>query len=92
MKSSNDDIFDANNKYQTLQICTEIWPSPMHEKLFFIIANVVMFYLGPLVVISMCYILIWQSVRRRNVPGEYNDQRSVINSVNKSRLKVSQTL
>ncbi|KAG4065833.1 hypothetical protein HA402_012511 [Bradysia odoriphaga] len=72
-----------------IEICTEIWPSPTHEKLFFIIANVLMFYLGPLVVISICYILIWQSVRRRNVPGEYNDQRSVINCINKSRLKVA---
>lgn len=56
--------------------------------MYFLFANVVLCYLGPLCVISFCYIVIWRSVANRNIPGEYLGYKSTRDAINKSRLKV----
>lgn len=72
-----------------MQICTELWPSRLSEHLYFLLANLILCYLGPLCVISFCYIIIWKSVANRNIPGEYLGYQSTRDAINKSRLKVT---
>ncbi|XP_069983806.1 neuropeptide SIFamide receptor-like [Penaeus vannamei] len=56
-----------------IMVCTENWPDKQSEGLYFVLANLVMCYLLPLTVISICYILIWMKVWRRKLPGERQD-------------------
>ena len=52
------------------EICVEDWPNKNLERTFFIVANLVLNYLLPLVIISACYIAIWMTVWNRSVPCE----------------------
>lgn len=71
------------------QVCIELWPSTFSEHVFFVLANLILCYLGPLCVISFCYIIIWRSVAHRNIPGEYLGYKSTRDAINKRRLKVT---
>ncbi|XP_068083244.1 neuropeptide SIFamide receptor-like [Anabrus simplex] len=53
-----------------MQICIEHWPSGFIGNVYFVVAHLVMCYLFPLVLISVCYLLIWRRVCRRTLPGE----------------------
>lgn len=75
--------------YTFQQVCIELWPSTFSEHVFFVLANLILCYLGPLCVISFCYIIIWRSVAHRNIPGEYLGYKSTRDAINKSRLKVT---
>lgn len=52
------------------EICVEDWPNKNLERTFFIVANLILNYLLPLVIISACYICIWMTVWQRSVPCE----------------------
>ncbi|XP_037923951.1 neuropeptide SIFamide receptor-like [Hermetia illucens] len=69
-------------------VCIELWPSQQSENIFFIIANLIICYLGPLVVISICYIIIWRNVANRSIPGERLFGRRKNDAIHKSRVKV----
>ncbi|XP_040171392.1 neuropeptide SIFamide receptor-like [Anopheles arabiensis] len=69
------------------QICTELWPTPASESWYFLFANLFFCYLGPLIVISICYVIIWKNVAYRNLPREMIINRK--NDVfNRSKVKV----
>ncbi|XP_050069613.1 neuropeptide SIFamide receptor-like [Anopheles maculipalpis] len=69
------------------QICTELWPTPASESWYFLFANLFFCYLGPLIVISICYVIIWKNVAYRNLPREMIINRK--NEVfNRSKVKV----
>ncbi|XP_055639483.1 neuropeptide SIFamide receptor-like isoform X1 [Toxorhynchites rutilus septentrionalis] len=69
------------------QICTELWPSPASESWYFLFANLFLCYLGPLSVISICYIIIWKNVAYRKLPRDLIISRK--NEVyNRSKVKV----
>uniref|UniRef100_A0A182VR76 G-protein coupled receptors family 1 profile domain-containing protein n=1 Tax=Anopheles minimus TaxID=112268 RepID=A0A182VR76_9DIPT len=69
------------------QICTELWPTPASESWYFLFANLFFCYLGPLIVISFCYVIIWKNVAYRNLPREMIINRK--NEVfNRSKVKV----
>uniref|UniRef100_A0A182P2I5 G-protein coupled receptors family 1 profile domain-containing protein n=1 Tax=Anopheles epiroticus TaxID=199890 RepID=A0A182P2I5_9DIPT len=69
------------------QICTELWPSRASESWYFLFANLFFCYLGPLIVISICYVIIWKNVAYRNLPREMiiNRRNEVFN---RSKVKV----
>lgn len=69
-----------------LQICLESWPSPEIGDLYFVLANLVLCYVLPLLVIAVCYMFIWKKVSRRKVPGE--PMHNGANLVQRSKMKV----
>ncbi|ETN64242.1 g-protein coupled receptor [Anopheles darlingi] len=69
------------------EICTEMWPTQESESWYFLFANLFFCYLGPLIVISICYVIIWKNVAYRNLPREMIINRK--NDVfNRSKVKV----
>ncbi|KFB44300.1 AGAP001379-PA-like protein [Anopheles sinensis] len=73
--------------YPLALICTELWPTPASESWYFLFANLFFCYLGPLIVISICYVIIWKNVAYRNLPREMIINRK--NDVfNRSKVKV----
>ncbi|CAL4060430.1 unnamed protein product, partial [Meganyctiphanes norvegica] len=71
-------------------VCTEKWPENLNGDLYFVLAHMVMCYLFPLTIISICYILIWRKVWWRKLPGEEN--AGVANMVHRSKIKVIKML
>ncbi|KAK8382806.1 hypothetical protein O3P69_011388 [Scylla paramamosain] len=74
-----------------LSVCTDRWPDEHSGNLYFVLANLVMCYLLPLTVISICYILIWRKVWRRKLPGERQDV-GVAMMMHRSKIKVIKML
>ncbi|XP_037084488.1 neuropeptide SIFamide receptor-like [Pollicipes pollicipes] len=54
-------------------ICQEVWPKGMDGNLFFLMANLILCYLFPLLLIIVCYVGIWVKVSRRDIPGDSKD-------------------
>lgn len=57
----------------TILFCIEVWPESLYGDLYFLVANLVFCYILPLIMISLCYILIWIKVCRRDIPGDTKD-------------------
>lgn len=53
-----------------IKFCLEEWPSERDKDIYFIINNVVFCYLLPLVLILICYVMIWVRVSSRSIPTE----------------------
>ncbi|XP_025420333.1 neuropeptide SIFamide receptor-like isoform X2 [Sipha flava] len=68
------------------QICLESWPSAEIGNLYFVLANLVLCYVLPLLVIAVCYMFIWKKVSRRKVPGE--PMHNGASLVQRSKMKV----
>ncbi|CAN7991146.1 unnamed protein product, partial [Ixodes pacificus] len=75
----------------SLQVCREDWPTERMGMLYFIVANLILCYLFPLCVITLCYIFIWLKVWRRRPPGEAHDF-GVENMIQRSKVKVAKML
>ena len=76
--SSKDDFeFSHDFDYET---CNEQWPNQTLERTYFIVANLILCYLLPLVIISACYIAIWMTVWNRSVPCETTTSDTAINT------------
>lgn len=71
-------------------MCLEVWPTNYSGNVYFIVANLLMCYLLPLVVITVCYLLIWRRVFLRQPPGEL--QQSTDKIIQKSKVKVVKML
>jgi len=56
--------------YPDMVFCVENWPVGMDGDLYFLIGNLVLCYLFPLCLVSLCYILIWVRVSYRQVPTD----------------------
>ncbi|XP_053635992.1 neuropeptide SIFamide receptor-like [Cherax quadricarinatus] len=74
-----------------LHVCTDKWPDEQSGNLYFVVANLVMCYLLPLTLISVCYVLIWRKVWRRKLPGEQQDV-GVAMMMHRSKIKVIKML
>lgn len=53
-----------------MEFCLENWPAHLDGDLYFLIGNLLLCYLIPLTLISICYILIWVRVSYRQVPTD----------------------
>ncbi|KAF6211457.1 hypothetical protein GE061_011969 [Apolygus lucorum] len=71
-------------------LCLEAWPTPHSENVYFVVANLVMCYLLPLILISICYLLIWQKVCKRSLPGEQHAHGEQV--IQRSKMKVIKML
>jgi neuropeptide FF receptor 2 len=45
-----------------IQLCMEVWPPGTDGALYFLLANLVACYILPMILISICYVLIWIKV------------------------------
>ncbi|XP_071516608.1 neuropeptide SIFamide receptor-like [Panulirus ornatus] len=82
-------VFDP--EVPELIICVEMWPSREAERLYFLIAHLLLCYLLPLVLISFCYLMIWIKVARRSIPGDTRDA-AVHEMQERSKVKVVKML
>ena len=57
-------------KNDTTLFCIERWPDWLDGNLYFLIVNVMLGYVLPLILISICYILIYVRVWKRNIPTD----------------------
>ena len=56
-----------------IQLCLEVWPDSMNGALYFLIANLIFCYIFPMILITVCYVLIWFKVWNRNIPTDTKD-------------------
>ena len=64
------DLTNADEGRPSLVFCVENWPRGMSGSAYFVLVNLVLFYLLPLGIISLCYYFIWLRVWRRQVPDD----------------------
>lgn len=74
-----------------IQLCIEVWPDYMNGALYFLIANLVFCYILPMILITLCYVLIWIKVWRRNIPTDTKDAQ-MERMQQKSKVKVVKML
>ncbi|XP_068233958.1 neuropeptide SIFamide receptor-like [Palaemon carinicauda] len=72
-------------------ICIEMWPNRSAERLYFLIAHLLLCYLVPLVLISCCYIMIWIKVSPFDHPGDTRDA-AIHEMQQRSKVKVIKML
>ncbi|KAG8185439.1 hypothetical protein JTE90_022370 [Oedothorax gibbosus] len=53
-----------------LYVCREVWPTEQMGTVYFLVANLVICYLLPLLVFLVCYGSIWYRLCSRVLPGE----------------------
>lgn len=74
-----------------IQLCLEVWPDSLNGALYFLIANLVFCYILPMILITMCYILIWIKVWKRHIPTDTKDAQ-MERMQQKSKVKVVKML
>ncbi|XP_045487912.1 neuropeptide SIFamide receptor-like [Pieris rapae] len=74
-----------------VHLCLDVWPNPISEVLYFVIGNLIFCYILPMVLITMCYILIWIKVWRRSIPTDTQDAQ-MERMQQKSKVKVVKML
>ncbi|XP_015602116.1 neuropeptide SIFamide receptor [Cephus cinctus] len=74
-----------------LKLCLEKWPRQENETMFFLIGNLMLCYVLPMILISLCYILIWIKVWRRHIPTDTKDAQ-MERIQQKSKVKVVKML
>ncbi|XP_049820106.1 neuropeptide SIFamide receptor [Aethina tumida] len=74
-----------------VQLCIEVWPDSLNGALYFLIANMVFCYILPMILITMCYVLIWIKVWKRNIPTDTKDAQ-MERMQQKSKVKVVKML
>ncbi|KAL6435401.1 hypothetical protein ACFW04_005409 [Cataglyphis niger] len=87
-------FFDLVSIYEDepdLRLCLETWPHPEDGTLFFLIGNLILCYVLPMILISLCYILIWIKVWRRHIPTDTKDAQ-MERLQQKSKVKVVKML
>ncbi|XP_011260790.1 neuropeptide SIFamide receptor [Camponotus floridanus] len=87
-------FFDLVSIYEDdpdLRLCLETWPHPEDGSLFFLIGNLLLCYVLPMILISLCYILIWIKVWRRHIPTDTKDAQ-MERLQQKSKVKVVKML
>ncbi|XP_070160729.1 SIFamide receptor [Polyergus mexicanus] len=87
-------FFDLVSIYEDepeTRLCVEKWPHPEDGTLFFLIGNLILCYVLPMILISLCYILIWIKVWRRHIPTDTKDAQ-MERLQQKSKVKVVKML
>lgn len=74
-----------------IMMCIEVWPPGLDGALYFLVANVFACYLVPMLLISLCYVLIWIKVSKRSIPGDSKDAQ-MDRMQQKSKIKVVKML
>lgn len=62
-------LHPINERFPDMNLCLESWPDEGLEIAYFVIANLCLCYLIPLVVVTACYLAIWLKVWKRSIPG-----------------------
>lgn len=74
-----------------IQLCVEVWPDSLNGALYFLIANLLFCYILPMILITLCYILIWIKVWKRHIPTDTKDAQ-MERMQQKSKVKVVKML
>lgn len=74
-----------------VKLCREVWPDSMNGALYFLIGNMIFCYILPMILITMCYVLIWIKVWKRNIPTDTKDAQ-MERLQQKSKVKVVKML
>ena len=64
------DLAYADEGQPSVVFCVESWPGESYRNAYFILVNLVLFYLLPLGIIVVCHVFIWLKVWRRQLPGD----------------------
>lgn len=75
----------------SIQLCIEVWPEPTNGSLYFLTANLFFCYIFPMILITMCYVLIYIKVWKRDIPTDTKDAQ-MKNMQQKSKVKVIKML
>ncbi|CAB3364245.1 Hypothetical predicted protein [Cloeon dipterum] len=85
------DLVTVFKEQPDVQICLEVWPPGLDGDLYFLLANLLLCYVVPTILISICYILIWIRVSRRSIPTDTKDGQ-VERMQQRSKFKVVKML
>lgn len=78
-------------KSPDVMLCLEIWPPGLDGALYFLLANLIACYILPMLLITLCYVLIWVKVWKRSIPGDSKDAQ-MDRMQQKSKIKVVKML
>ncbi|XP_049798772.1 neuropeptide SIFamide receptor-like [Schistocerca nitens] len=84
-------FFDLVSVLDDVRVCVEVWPDPADGALYFLFGNLLFFYVVPFALISLCYVLIWIKVCKRDIPGDSTDAQ-LERMQHKSKIKVVKML
>ncbi|XP_066257006.1 neuropeptide SIFamide receptor-like [Euwallacea similis] len=79
------------NDAPDVQLCVEVWPESMNGSLYFLTANLIFCYILPMILITMCYVLIYIKVWNRHIPTDTKDAQ-MERMQQKSKVKVVKML
>jgi hypothetical protein len=85
------DLVSIFHNNPDIQLCLEVWPPGLDGDLYFLLANLLLCYVMPTIMISLCYILIWVRVARRHIPSDTKDAQ-IERMQQKSKVKVVKML
>ncbi|XP_050312287.1 neuropeptide SIFamide receptor-like [Anthonomus grandis grandis] len=74
-----------------VELCVEVWPEPLNGSFYFLSANLIFCYILPMILITMCYVLIYIKVWKRNIPTDTKDAQ-MERMQQKSKVKVVKML
>lgn len=74
-----------------LELCLEVWPDYLDGNLYFLLGNLGLCYVVPMVAITLCYAMIWIKVWRRTIPTDNKDAQ-MERIQQKSKVKVVKML
>ncbi|XP_013102044.1 neuropeptide SIFamide receptor isoform X2 [Stomoxys calcitrans] len=74
-----------------MYLCQEVWPPGTSGNLYFLLAHLLACYVLPMVLITLCYVLIWIKVSTRSIPGDTKDAQ-MDRMQQKSKVKVIKML
>ncbi|XP_061397673.1 neuropeptide SIFamide receptor [Musca vetustissima] len=74
-----------------MYLCQEVWPPGTSGNLYFLLAHLMACYVVPMVLITLCYVLIWIKVSTRSIPGDTKDAQ-MDRMQQKSKVKVIKML
>lgn len=88
------DLVSAADAFPTapdMYLCQEVWPPGTSGNLYFLLAHLLACYVLPMVLITLCYVLIWIKVSTRSIPGDTKDAQ-MDRMQQKSKVKVIKML
>lgn len=88
------DLVPAADAFPTapdMYLCQEVWPPGTSGNLYFLLAHLLACYVLPMVLITLCYVLIWIKVSTRSIPGDTKDAQ-MDRMQQKSKVKVIKML
>lgn len=85
------DLVDVFKDEPDVLLCVEVWPESMSGNLYFVLANLFFCYILPMILITVCYALIWIKVWKRDIPSDAKDAL-MERMQQKSKMKVVKML